>query len=158
MKRDRDTYLIKDVIEKYLRDNKNIGINVKLQNALKLWTEISDDYTKNHTKAVLVKNKLLFVNTDSTVLSNELALRETELLSKLNKKLRANAIKRIVFKSGITRKEKDITIDSIDTERNISLKEIKHAEAIVKSIKDDELKQSLKRLILTSIRRDLSNR
>jgi len=154
MKREKNIFLIKDVLEKYLSEHKQIGYAIKSQIALKAWETIIDDYFINHTKAVLVKDRILFVNTDSTALSNELALRENELLKKLNKNLNCEIIKRIVFRSGFTKKKNDIEENKTSVENKPSIKAIKHAENTVKSIKDKELKLLLKKFIIASSQRN----
>ena len=85
------------VISDYISRHPEFQYQVKIREALLVWHKISDEYTSRHTEAVLVKDRILYVNTDSSALASELTLRGQELLERLNRKLGAPVLQRILF-------------------------------------------------------------
>ncbi len=154
MERDIKTYLIKDILETYLSKNRYIGYRIKSEEALRLWRKVVDDYIGLHTDAVLVKEGILYVHTDSSVLANELSLREKELLQKLNDVLKSPVIKGIVFKSGFIRKEKKKSVLDIKSQKEVGIESLKKINRLVKSIKEKELRGILKKLFITAAKRN----
>jgi hypothetical protein len=96
------------VLSRYISQHPELRHQIKIREALVAWPKISDEYTARHTEAVMVKDRILYVNTDSSALASELTLRGSELLKRLNRELGTPLIQRILFKSGrISHMEED---------------------------------------------------
>ena len=79
---------------------KKSGLNsgVEQQKALKLWSEIVGNKISKNTEPVSVKSGTLVIKTSNPVWKQELQIQKTEIIKKLNKKLKRNIIKEIRFK------------------------------------------------------------
>jgi predicted nucleic acid-binding Zn ribbon protein len=88
------------VLTDYIEKHPEFRYQVKVREALPAWYRIADTYTTRHTEAVMVKDRTLFVNTDSSALASELSLRVNELLKRINRELGTPILEHIVFKSG----------------------------------------------------------
>jgi len=155
MGRGKRLFTLKETLEAFLSKHKDLEYRIKSQEAVNVWGTIVDAYVEGHTVCALVKDGILFVNTDSAPLANELALRENELRDKLNKKLETPVIQRIVFKSGFVKKIKK-RIKKIEIKnKNISLKTINQIDETVRLIQDDELKFIVRKFLISSAMRNL---
>jgi len=148
MERDRDTIHMRDALELYLSKNKNLQYEVKTRQALKLWEEIVDDYVRIHTRAATVKDRKLYVHVASTVLANELQMKERELLNKINSNLKVPIIDKIVFKSGFFPREEKKEI-AVKNEVRLSANVVRKIENLVKNVADEDLRKVLKNLFLS---------
>jgi hypothetical protein len=107
-----------------------------------------------HSGAVLVKDQTLFVNTDSAALANELALREHEFVEKLNTCLRKPLIKRIRFKQGHVRSRNSMGTTKERVRADLSLKTLQKIDEIVHDVREDELRDKLRKLLIAAARRN----
>ena len=82
---------------------KKSGLNsgVEQQKALKLWGEIVGNKISKNTEPESVKNGVLVIKTINSVWKQELQIQKTEIIEKLNKRLKKNIIKEIRFKWAI---------------------------------------------------------
>ena len=149
MEKGRDFYRIRDVLDLYLSKNEYIAYRIKSQEALKAWDTVVDNYIKQHTKTVFIKNKTLFISTDSTVLANELSLREKELVDKLNSVLRTPLISRVKFKTGVIRKKDRKRESNAAKQKEITLKTINNIDRMVQDINEDELRFIMKKFLIS---------
>ena len=149
MEKGRDFYRIRDVLDLYLSKNEYIAYRIKSQEALKAWDTVVDNYIKQHTKTVFIKNKTLFIRTDSTVLANELSLREKELVDKLNSVLRTPLISRVKFKTGVIRKKDRKRESNAAKPKEITLKTINNIDRMVQDINEDELRFIMKKFLIS---------
>lgn len=149
MENGRDFYRIRDVLDLYLSKNKYIAYRVKSQEALKAWDTVVDNYIKQHTKTIFIKNKTLFIRTDSTVLANELSLREKELVDKLNSVLRIPLISRVKFKTGDIRKKDRKRESKTAKPKEITLKTINNIDRMVQDINEDDLRFIMKKFLIS---------
>ena len=88
---------IQTAIQNFLKKS---GLNggVEQQKALKLWGEIVGDSISKNTEPVSVKNGTLVIKTTNPVWKQELQIQKTEIIKKLNYRLKKNIIKEIRFK------------------------------------------------------------
>jgi len=149
MEKGRDFYRIRDVLDLYLSKNEYIAYRIKSQEALKAWDTVVGNYIKQHTKTVFIKNKTLFIRTDSTVLANELSLREKELVDKLNSVLRTPLISRVKFKTGVIRKKDRKRESNAAKPKEITLKTINNIDRMVQDINEDELRFIMKKFLIS---------
>ena len=149
MEKGRDFYRIRDVLDLYLSKNEYIAYRIKSQEALKAWDTVVDNYIRQHTKTVFIKNKTLFIRTDSTVLANELSLREKELVDKLNSVLRTPLISRLKFKTGVIRKKDRKRESNAVKPKEITLKTINNIDRMVQDINEDELRFIMKKFLIS---------
>ena len=138
-----------EVLKDLLNKNRYLGYRVKVDKAIELWNSQEDKTVKGKTKAVGFKNGTLIVHVNSPVLANELSLKEMFFRSKINRELGTEIVKKIHFKSGFIKKERQIE-ENFEVNLKPSASVVRRAEAIVNRIKDEDLKESLKNLILSS--------
>ena len=79
---------------------KKSGLNsgVEQQKALKIWGKTVGNKISKNTEPMSVKNGILVIKTTNSVWKQELQIQKTEIIKKLNKKLKKNIIKEIRFK------------------------------------------------------------
>ena len=88
---------IQTAIQNFLRRS-GLNSGVEQQKALKLWGEIVGDSISKNTEPVSVKNGTMVIKTTNPVWKQELQIQKTEIIKKLNYRLRKNIIKEIRFK------------------------------------------------------------
>ena len=79
---------------------KKSGLNsgVEQQEALKIWGETVGNKISKNTEPMSVKNGILVIKTTNSVWKQELQIQKTEIIKRLNKRLKKNIIKEIRFK------------------------------------------------------------
>ena len=79
---------------------KKSGLNsgVEQQEALKIWGETVGNKISKNTEPKSVKNGILVIKTTNSVWKQELQIQKTEIIKRLNKRLKKNIIKEIRFK------------------------------------------------------------
>ncbi len=140
---------IGEVLKDLLKKNRYLSYRVNVDKAIELWNKQEDKTVKGKTKAVGFKNGTLIVHVNSPVLANELSLKERFFIRKINRELGLEIVKKIHFKSGFIKNDRRIE-ENYEVDLKPSIRVIKKAEEIVNRIKDEELKESLKNLILSS--------
>lgn len=153
MKRDNRTYSLREVLEIWLANHRPIGYRVKSAEVLTVWSRLSDQYVTAHSDAASIKDGVLLVKTDSPALANELSLREDELKALINGELGAPIVKRIIFRSGFVQKRTESEQTEQRRERKLSMETVNRVERIVGSVKQQELREVLKKLFLSSAKR-----
>lgn len=88
---------IQTAIQNFLKKS-GLNSGVEQQRALKLWGEIVGDSISKNTEPVSVKNGTLVIKTTNPVWKQELQIQKTEIIKKLNYRLKKNIIKEIRFK------------------------------------------------------------
>jgi hypothetical protein len=96
MKR-KKTEGIKDVIYQYLRDN---GLETPLNEfrATQAWSSIVGPAISKYTTDIKIYNQTMFVSISSSVVRNELLMKRTTLIKRVNDHVGAQVITQIVFK------------------------------------------------------------
>ena len=150
MKRERKPVKASDVLNEFFKNHRYIYYRIKMESAVNLWKKINDPIISVHTKAISAKDGILTVKTSSPTVSNELSLREKNLLDKINSLIGEKLIKKIIFKSGFIKREEKIKNFNINNERKITFNVLKKIDGLVKDIKDEELKYTLKKLFIES--------
>jgi hypothetical protein len=141
-------------LESYFERNKKLAHGIKSVDAVRRWEKIVEEYVGAHTRATTFKDRVLFVNTDSSALANELTLREKELLNAINKALGSPLVKKIVFKAGFLGK-KNTQKELIDkTDKKLSIRTMHKIDRMVNDIKEEELRSVLRRLLVASAKRN----
>lgn len=88
---------IQIAIQKFLKKSR-LNSGVEQQKALKIWNETVGDSISKNTEPISVKNGTLVIKTINPVWKQELQIQKTEIIKKLNIKLKKNIIKEIRFK------------------------------------------------------------
>ena len=148
------------VLSDYIARHPEFRYQLKVREALPAWSRISDEYTSRHTEAVMVKDSILYVNTDSSALASELTLRGDELLDRLHRELGGEVLKRIVFKSGRVAgyrkpspgEEKDSGIGGAPPRLTAGV--LKRIENAVGVIREEELREAMKRFLRVAAQRN----
>jgi hypothetical protein len=144
---------MKETLEGFLSKNKELRYRIKSQEALAAWDRVVDPYVSEHAKTSLIKDGILFVNTDSAALANELSLREETLRSDLNGMLRAPVVKKIVFKSGYIKKTKKIISIKKINNKKITLKTLNFIDETIRQVDEDELRFILRKFFISAAMR-----
>lgn len=141
-----------DILKSYIRKNRRILYGIRVCEALDLWSEVNDGFTNSHTQPLGIKERVMYVRTDSAPLANELAMRERELVQTINKRLDTCLIDRISFKSGrIERKRSERKKEK--PVRKITASEAKKIDDVVASLQDEGLRDVFRRFLRSVARR-----
>lgn len=76
-----------------------IGKSIELSNSLAAWGEIVDVRVSQHTEAVKISNKTLFIKTSSAAWANELTFLKPAFISKFNQRVGKAVIEDIRFQN-----------------------------------------------------------
>jgi hypothetical protein len=147
-------FSIREALDSYFMRNRRLAYKIKSLEVVKLWEKVADEYVKRHTQATVVKDRVLFVHTDSTALANELSLREKELVDSLNKAMHLPIIEKIVFKTGFIGIQKQIIDKKNKIDKKLTVRTLQEIDRTVKEIKEDELRSILKRFLVASAKRN----
>jgi hypothetical protein len=120
---------------------------VKAKEAVSRWPLVVDEYVQLHTEAVMVKDRVLFVHTDSSALASELTLREEEHRNRLNRALNMELVRRIVFKSGRVSSPGRHAPSLRDVPSHLTAEHAKKIEAAVQHLEEEELREVMRRLL-----------
>jgi len=143
------TELVGDILKEFLIRHRFIGLRLFEQKILLAWEKINSTFVNTHTQPINVKGRALFIKTDSTVLANELSLKEKELVDKLNREAGEKIIDRVIFKSGFLRKKHEKNKKNNSGKKELDLSTIKKIEDITVQLKDEELKDIMKRFLIS---------
>ena len=88
---------IQIAIKNFLRKS-GLDSGVEQQKALKIWGKIVGNKISKNTEPMSVKNGILVIKTTNPVWKQELQIQKTEIVKRLNNRLKKNIIKEIKFK------------------------------------------------------------
>ena len=88
---------IQVAIQNFLKKS-GLNTGVEQQEALKIWGETVGNKISKNTEPMSVKNGILVIKTTNPVWKQELQIQRTEIIKKLNNRLKKNIIKEIRFK------------------------------------------------------------
>lgn len=91
------TQNISEIISLILKQN---GLDNKLAEvrALRSWEELLGKTVARYTKNLFIKDKILYVSLNSSIVRNELMMIRDELIKRLNEKAGKQVIDRIIVK------------------------------------------------------------
>jgi hypothetical protein len=112
----------------------------------------------------MVRDRILYVNTDSSALASELTLRGKELVKRLNRELGTPIIQRILFKQGrvAVKEEKGLRnrcrgeeseLRRSEAAPRLSAGTLKRIDSAVVVIEEEELREIMKRFLRAAARR-----
>ena len=154
MGKPRRIYSMKETLEDFLSKNKELRYRIKSQEALTAWESVVDPYVNNHAKTSLIKDGVLFVNTDSSALANDLSMREETLRAQINEVLKTPVVKKIVFKSGYVKKtKKEKNIKKINNNK-ITLKTLNLIDETIQQVDEDGLRFILRKFLISAAMRN----
>lgn len=87
---------LKDLIQEYINKN-NMQEYVLVENIKNDWHIITGNFASKKIKVLSLKNGILRLKTNSSVWRNELILRKTEFINKINLHYKNEVIKDITF-------------------------------------------------------------
>ena len=92
-----DSEQVGGVIMQYLRE---MGLETPLNEhrLIQAWDKVLGQSVSRYTKEIRIYNQVLYVTISSAALRNELMMRRTELVSRLNAEAGAQVITQIVLK------------------------------------------------------------
>ncbi|MBP5318376.1 MAG: DUF721 domain-containing protein [Paludibacteraceae bacterium] len=82
---------IGEVVKRYFE---RTGLQTKLDETalLQAWPEVVGPSFRKYTAALRIENRVLYVRMNSSVAANELAMRKTDLVQKLNQRIGKSVI------------------------------------------------------------------
>lgn len=96
MKRNTD-FTLKEVIDELLKTYR-WGNKLDEVRLVESWEKVVGGIIGRHTKNMVVRNKVLYVKLDSSVLRSELHMAKTKIIASLNKEVGKEVIKEIVLR------------------------------------------------------------
>jgi predicted nucleic acid-binding Zn ribbon protein len=93
----KNDHTLKELIEKLLKDyNWEDGIDeARLVNS---WQQIVGKVIAKHTTKISLKDRILYINVDSSVIRNELMMSRTELIKRINDEMGVFIVDEIVLR------------------------------------------------------------
>lgn len=93
----RNAQCIKDILDEFISSQNLEGklYETRLKNA---YPEIVGTGINSHTKSLFIKDGILYVSLDSSVIRNEMQLMRQSLISRLNKNIGHDIVRNIVFR------------------------------------------------------------
>ncbi len=81
---------------------KGLGLDsrIKEQTCILVWDEVVGEQVSSNARPDFIRDGIMFVVTKSPVWANELTFYKTDMIARLNRKVGANVLKDIIFKSG----------------------------------------------------------
>ena len=79
-------------------DSSNMRTRFDEKHLISAWAPTVGDYIASKTSNIYIKNRVLFVSIDSSVVRNELMLAKSMLLKKLNESCNSNLVDDIIFR------------------------------------------------------------
>ncbi|GAB1452651.1 hypothetical protein MASR2M47_27070 [Draconibacterium sp.] len=92
-----NTQSLSEVIRDYVKGT-SIETKLKEVDVVQSWEELLGKTIAHYTKNVSLKNKILFVEINSSVVKNELFMMREEIRRKLNEKAGEEMVNKIIFK------------------------------------------------------------
>ena len=88
---------LKGIIREYIEA---LGHNRKFKeiNVISNWEKIMGKMVARHTKNIYIKNKILYVYLDSSVMRSELVMMREQIRTQLNTQAGAEVVEKIMFK------------------------------------------------------------
>ena len=97
MKRETNTESLKDVIDRFLKQN-NLDQKYDLQSVVMIWENLLGKLIADKTLEIYINNKTLFVKLESSVIRNELSFAKSKLIKEINEMMGKEIINEIVFR------------------------------------------------------------
>lgn len=92
-----NTQSLSDVLREYVKDT-SIERKLKEVDVVQSWEDLLGKTIANYTRSVSLKNSILFVEINSSVVKNELFMMREEIRRKLNEKAGEELVSKIIFK------------------------------------------------------------
>lgn len=93
----KNTQSLRDIIKQVVKDQ-HLESKLYETRVINIFPEVVCRGISSHTKNLFVKDAVLYVQIDSSVVRNELRLMRQSLISRLNENLGKDIIKDIVFR------------------------------------------------------------
>ncbi len=88
---------LKEVLENFFQDNPRMADKLAETRLINYWTTEMSPVISRYTVDLYIRNRILYVKLNSSVLKNELLMGREELISKLNKEAQREIIHEIIF-------------------------------------------------------------
>lgn len=127
-----------------------LGQEYKEQEPLFLWEEVVGENIAKLTSPLRVRDRVMFVEVQNSVIGHELSLMKEDYISKVNERLGKKRIKDIRFRVGQVGKPGERKGKKVDL-KAILLSDVEKGriEQMVKDIGDERLKKALVEFIVT---------
>ncbi len=93
----KNEYSLKDVIEELI-NSYHLSGKLKETRIINSWEKVVGGIFAKHTTNLSIKNGILYVKLDSSVLRSELAMARSKLVDMLNKEVGEKVIEDIIFR------------------------------------------------------------
>lgn len=95
--RRKEPELLGNLIDSYFEA---MGLKPKLDEAKLMsgWNEVVGPLMSRHTSSLSIKDRVLYVKVDSSIVRNELMMMQADIVARLNGKTGASVIDKIIFR------------------------------------------------------------
>lgn len=95
--KDTNIKTIGDIITEFVAQNHRTE-TLKDNQALAVWHEICGEFIHSHCTKVYVKRGIIYIFLDNSALKNELVMRKSSIINKINQRLTIPVIKDVIIK------------------------------------------------------------
>lgn len=95
--RKRNTELLRDIIGQVLKTN-HLDKQLNEKRLIEAWPKVLGENIMKYTSDLSIKNKVLYVSLNSSVLRHDLFISREEIKTSLNKNVGAEVINNIIFR------------------------------------------------------------
>lgn len=95
--RKRNTELLRDIIGQVLRTN-HLDKQLNEKRLIEAWPKVLGENIMKYTSDLSIKNKVLYVSLNSSVLRHDLFISREEIKTSLNRNVGAEVINNIIFR------------------------------------------------------------
>lgn len=120
------------------------------------WKKICGENVARHSKPVRLENKVLYINTDSSVWSNHLLLMKKQFLKNINGVLEKRAVNDLKFFNGNVENKflKKDNADEKQQETKLDAEEFAKIRTLARTVKNEDLQSKLFAFKLASVKRE----
>jgi hypothetical protein len=136
---------VKKILENLFK-RMDIYTKVKSYEALEVWDRVVGEYISKNTMPKTIINRILYVNVKNSLWMQELILMKNGFINSINKYMGMEVIKDIHFRIGRLNRDKTTKKD-IKNIPDLNNDEIIKIERIVSPIKDEEIKDIVKKVM-----------
>ena len=138
---------VKEILEDVLK-KRNIYVKIKEYEVLNIWDKVVGEYISKNTKPETIKNKILYVNVKNSLWMQELVFLKNGFINSINKYMGIEVVKDINFKIRELKKQENRKKGIPRRKINLKDADIIKIEMLVSSIKDKEIKEIIKEVMI----------
>ena len=138
---------VKEILEDVLK-KRNIYVKIKEYEVLNIWDKVVGEYVSENAKPETIRNKILYVNVKNSLWMQELVFLKNGFINSINKYMGIEVVKDINFKIRELKKQENRKKGIPRRKINLKDADIIKIEMLVSSIKDKEIKEIIKEVMI----------